>query len=822
MTPEMNLDADIKAELMVARQIDLERDGYKDGLARYNTHQTNSADQAATLPGQHMVREVVEPLAGLIKDMVDRARDGSGGAGRPSLAAKYLQDVEPKTVAFLAARRILSGAAQSESFTRLAMGVAALVEDHVVFETFRKGKETKKHYDRAVRRLKGNGRHSHRAAVLRGNARTHGVRGFEWSNADKLHVGTKLIELFNKAKQGWIEQVTERHGDKTRDLLCLTEYARGWLAARHADCATFAPIHYPMVVKPLDWSNPANGGYLSKEHRIWLMKVRRRETLDELFNVDMPEVYAAINAIQSTPWRINKPVLAVMREAETRGMVLPGMAEPNDLEIPERPAHIPEDVALKELPEDQQKQIKTWAASKKATIERNIANTGRRFAVKQVLHIAGKVENEAEIYFPHTLDFRGRIYPGPPVVNPQGDDMGRAVLEFRDGKELGANGGYWLAVHIANTFGFDKASFDDRVKWVEEHSADILDSAFHPLDGGMFWCGADKPWTFLAACFEWAGLMVQGETYVSHLPVNMDATCSGLQHFSALLRDPVGGRAVNLMADPVRHDIYGTVREKVEAILAERTDDLAVAWRGKVSRLIVKQPTMTYAYSVTARGMRDQIHFWMGREGTVIEGFDPYAASNYLAPIVHKAIAETVVAATEAMSWLQKAAELVAKSGNPFTWVTPVGLPVVQFCPETSAQRVKVNYGGVQLWLSLKQDSPSGKQDSQKHRSGVSPNFIHSLDATHLMRTVNALVDQGITAFSMIHDSFGCHACDVDVMQKVLREEFVRLYSFDHMAALRQRVSASLHPELRAELPEAPAMGTLDLDAVRTSDFFFS
>jgi DNA-directed RNA polymerase len=222
-TNSMTLDEAIKAELLVARQIELEQDGLDDGIARYHRHQTQSVDQAATVPGQHMVREVVGPLADQITAMIERVKGGKGGRGRPSLAAKYLQDTNPKTIALLAARRIISGAANTETLTRLAMGVASVIEDHVVFETFRKGKETKKHYDRAVRRLKGKSHHGHRARVLRGNAGTHGVRGFEWSQQDKLHVGLKLVELFSEAKQGWIERETHRKGKLTVEHIRLTD-----------------------------------------------------------------------------------------------------------------------------------------------------------------------------------------------------------------------------------------------------------------------------------------------------------------------------------------------------------------------------------------------------------------------------------------------------------------------------------------------------------------------------------------------------------------------------------------------------------------------
>jgi len=47
------------------------------------------------------------------------------------------------------------------------------------------------------------------------------------------------------------------------------------------------------------------------------------------------------------------------------------------------------------------------------------------------------------------------------------------------------------------------------------------------------------------------------------------------------------------------------------------------------------------------------------------------------------------------------------------------------------------------------------------------------MDAAHMMRTINRLHAEGIRHFAMVHDSYGVHACDLDLLNRVLREEFV-------------------------------------------------
>jgi len=39
-----------------------------------------------------------------------------------------------------------------------------------------------------------------------------------------------------------------------------------------------------------------------------------------------------------------------------------------------------------------------------------------------------------------------------------------------------------MKIHLANLYGYDKAMFDERVKWAEDHMEQIVESATNPLD----------------------------------------------------------------------------------------------------------------------------------------------------------------------------------------------------------------------------------------------------------------------------------------------------------------------------------------------------
>ena len=98
------------------------------------------------------------------------------------------------------------------------------------------------------------------------------------------------------------------------------------------------------------------------------------------------------------------------------------------------------------------------------------------------------------------------------------------------------------------------------------------------------------------------------------------------------------------------------------------------------------------------------------------------------------------------------------------------------------------------------------------------PNYIHALDAAHMMLTALHAHRSGIT-FAAVHDCFWSHAGSVDEMNKVLRREFHRLHSSGLLEDLHDQFS-----RLKAiddDLPKIPPRGTLDIDKVLESTYLF-
>ncbi len=82
---------------------------------------------------------------------------------------------------------------------------------------------------------------------------------------------------------------------------------------------------------------------------------------------------------------------------------------------------------------------------------------------------------------------------------------------------------------------------------------------------------------------------------------------------------------------------------------------------------------------------------------------------------------------------------------------------------------------------------------------------------------VRACKREGISPLAFIHDDFGTHAADTERLQQIIRETFVDMYvQYDPLVALTEQYEATEH-----KLPPIPEYGTLDLQAVKQSAYFF-
>jgi DNA-directed RNA polymerase len=795
----------------IQRQLQLEHEGIELGIKKYRDSVVKRS-LTDLPPGLRLMKMTIEPFAALMTKWLS-----TEGSGAYTQAKPFYRQFDPNVIAFLTAKRVINSIATTghgSSFQSVALSVADMLIAHLEYLSFKKDAPG---YVYVIEKDNKWATESHRRATLL-RAKKKLLGRAEYTPSFRMQVGNRCIEMMIEAT-GLVEKILIKHPvtRKANYQLCATQLTQEWLQRSHQECELLQPLTFPMVIPPVPWTSPVGGGFLTNQHtqQIGLMKTRNDKELLGLAKQDLSRVYSAINAVQNTAWRINRKLFQAMSEVWAVG----GRAGLPDKELPELPRKTWEETA-----KPTKKELMAWKRVATKVHEKHSRERSKRVAIQIKLFVASKMLLEPRTYFVWTLDWRGRMYPVQQFVNPQADDSGRALLEFSEGKPLGADGAFWLAVHGANTFGYDKASFEERVAWVVENEPAILGSAEDPMSLISWWEQADDPFQFLAFCMEWQGYRKEGDSYVSHLPVSLDGSCNGLQNFSAMLRDEVGGKATNLVPLESPSDIYQEVADvlirKVEQDAA--SNPYAAIWAGKVTRKTTKRGVMTTPYGVTRYGLRKQLQFEVEKiHKQFLSGTkEPGLYYSYLSNHLYDAIGEVVVAARTAMSWLQEVAIIVAKSDRVIRWTTPIGFTPCQDYRKQKLIRVDTMYGGIRVEYGLWANTP--KIDKRKMSSGIAPNFVHSLDASHLMLTVNLCRENGIQNFSCVHDSYGTLAADAGKLAYYLREAFIQQYDTDVLQVFKEEVGAQLPKELVVEIPPLPPKGGLDIQTVRESKYFFA
>ncbi|KAK9676163.1 hypothetical protein RND81_11G058800 [Saponaria officinalis] len=573
--------------------------------------------------------------------------------------------------------------------------------------------------------------------------------------------------------------------------------------------------YMPMLVPPLDWIGYDKGAYLFLPSFIMRTHGARqqRDALKRVPKNQLDTVFEALNTLGNTKWRVNKKVLGIIDRIWASGGRLADLVDREDIPLPEEPDT------------DDASTTKKWKWKMKNIKKENAERHSQRCDVELKLAVARKMKDEEGFYYPHNLDFRGRAYPMHPHLNHLGSDLCRGILEFAEGRSLRASGLRWLKIHLSNLYagGVDKLSYDGRIAFTENHMDDIFDSADRPLEGRRWWLHAEDPFQCLAACMNLTEALRSSspEDYISHMPVHQDGSCNGLQHYAALGRDKLGAKAVNLVAGDKPADVYSNIAKRVHEIMhrdAEKDPAIepnalhAKLLLNQVDRKLVKQTVMTSVYGVTYIGARDQIKRRLKERDAIADDNELFAAACYAAKVTMTALGEMFEAARSIMSWLGDCAKIIASENQPVQWTTPLGLPVVQPYRNFGRRLIKTS---LQV-LTLRHETD--KIMVKRQRTAFPPNFVHSLDGSHMMMTAIACKRSGLN-FAGVHDSYWTHACDVDEMNRILREKFVELYELPILENLLESFQTSF-PNL--QFPPLPERGDFDLRDVLESHYFFN
>jgi DNA-directed RNA polymerase len=615
----------------------------------------------------------------------------------------------------------------------------------------------------------------------------------------------------------------------------------GWISPHHEimtkvqteSVQNVSTVQLPMLFEPKPWTSFTEGAYYRSPGSVIRTKAgdvaQRAYAHSAITNGDMEKVLTGLDVLGKVPWQINSELFTVMAQAWNAGEGIGAMVPlSTHMERPAEPAS--------DAPHDERQK---WLKKLKEFDNLKSGLHSQRCFQNFQLEIARAYLKEEKMYFPHSVDFRGRAYPIPPLLNHIGADLARSLLRFANGKELGTVGLQWLKVHLANLFGYDKASLQEREQFSMDHLSDIYDSATNPLTGQRWWTKAEDPWQCLACCMELKHALDSPDPtrFISHLPVHQDGTCNGLQHYAALGGDHAGANQVNLEPSDRPQDIYTGVAELVKGMIAEdakKGDPVALFVDGHITRKVVKRTVMTNVYGVTFIGAKLQVHDELKN---IFPNFEEtkhirnlHKPALYIAGKIFLALGQIFNGAQEIQYWLGECGDRITTSISPeqirkirerengqtrvydakykqpaatnstalkklkktveaFTtsiiWTTPLKMPVVQPYRKNEMTKIKTNLQEI----TVKKRGTGSEIDKRKQLQAFPPNFIHSLDATHMILSALKCGEMGLD-FAAVHDSFWTHAADIPNLSAILRDAFVRMHSEDIIGRLAAEFAA--------------------------------
>lgn len=804
-------------------QLDLEERMYQHGRERAAEMflKAEEKGRAGEAPyAQRVYRTYVLPLAQHLQEEVDKPR-----VGRSTAHVALLRGLDLEAVAFLAVRYILNTMmepGEQPNHRTVAYGLGRTIHREMVLNQIAEQAPDLYHTlaQDFGRRLSKDERH--RMTVFMMQAKKAGLDLQQWGVGARDQVGLYLLGRLEALGMVSLDPVVRTMGRHPYRGVYLTPEVLESIDTIKTYIAETTPIYGPCVERPLDWPGLVGGGFhgekLRRAHRYLIKAPPTSRAL--LRNVDLSVAAAAANSLQATAWAVNAQVADVIMALAAAGNEVAGIALPTEEPAPEKPAWLA-DTDKDNLTADQQAQFKHW---KRAMVEwyerrkRRVAGYSRFYSASRQAQF---FRDAGPLYFVYFLDTRGRVYPLTYGLSPQGDDLQKGLLHFHRGLPLDSDEAIqWFLIHGANKFGFDKATLSEREQWVRERDAMIRRIAADPLATVADWTAADNPVQFLAWCLEYGRWRDAPGSFVSHIPVGMDGSCNGLQHYSAMLRDEVGGEAVNLTDNATMQDIYGRVAQAAykRLLAAPRDEAGTVEWwiAHGIGRSVVKRAVMTTPYGVTRRTATRYVSTDYLSE---VPGLDPdkrFALASCVMEHIWPAIGDVVVKAREAMDWLRAAvAPILSKEGETddpvIAWQTPDGFTASQCYFEMQIHEIRsILHGKVRINVAAETDTPA----VSRHQTAFAPNFVHSMDACHMRAVVRQANREGIVDLAMIHDDYGTHAANAGRLFRIIRESFHRMYSmYDPLDLLVRRYPM---------LPPPPARGSLDLDEVLRSDFFFS
>jgi len=467
---------------------------------------------------------------------------------------------------------------------------------------------------------------------------------------------------------------------------------------------------------------------------------------------------------------------------------------------------------------------------------------------------AEAIKQGNRFYVQHHLDYRGRIYATPLLSYQRGDHL-RGLFAFADPVPICEHGLLELKCYVAGKAKAGRSlNFHERVAWVDEHWDELRRVGEAVLSGEMPMIpdSVSDPVQYMAACTE----LVKANNdpdFLTSLPVSFDATCSGLQHLTAMTGS-ADGRYVNLAESAVAEDLYTMVAEKADGLLTKRywvkyrtgtnskgkdkykretfetkneadsfaaTVDVVASGHIDITidRDIAKQPVSTFYYGATLFGMIKQIRTALkkkcGKKSK--RRFRDEAA--IIAPAVYSAVKDAVSAATGLYEFISEIAGLYAEHGKYLKWTAPTGMPVINLGhgdDDAAAKTYQGRLAGRRKRVKLIDDE--AKPDKESVMQCAAANLVHSQDAALAAMVVTAAakedhVYQAGIPMAIVHDCFAAPAPRAGRLRDIIGHQMFALYNPNVM--LQRIYEAAVRDLPNVTIPKPPPLGPFTVFGVK-------
>ena len=315
---------------------------------------------------------------------------------------------------------------------------------------------------------------------------------------------------------------------------------------------------------------------------------------------------------------------------------------------------------------------------------------------------------------------------------------------------------YWLMVHVANCCdgmeidgdaASDKDSFDDRVRWVKRQEKTLRKISEDPYTNNLWMDNKttkkNPSFQRLAAIMDFVNAL---DTGYSSIPVQLDGSCNGSQHWSAIMRDPKIAELVNVSPTDKPGDLYQYVADIGTELY--RTGDSQWSqifyehWEERILTKVFKRSTMCDAYGITDHGIR-RYSREEGHLDWVERGTQKQQAVNELAVVIRSALDGALESSNDGKRYLQTLTEDASNYGKYVTWETPTGFIAANryMDAETATNRAQF-YRKDRLVIKMNVDTRD--INTAFAVQAIPPNFIHSIDAAHMMLVIGGMFLLGI------------------------------------------------------------------------------